>query len=369
MKGSIVERETKNGKKYYIVIDLPKGADGKRKQKWFSSYDTRKEAERDLPYKLIECEGYKNSDDLLFKTLSNDYLMRVEQHIAKSTYKRYTSCIKLINSQIGNIKLKKVDPFIIQDYFQFLRNKGYAFATIQKHKAVLGQVYAYGIEMQLVKTSPIPKLKNSTRNQYEEKNVWNAEQVKMFLTAIEKELIYIPVVLASTTGMRQGEITGLKWSDIDFEKKILYVQRSKDFDGTLKSPKTNMSKRSIHLTDFCITALKNHNKQQKVNALKYGKDYIKSDFVCTMKKGKPMNNNYITKTFPRKVEQNHFERIRFHDLRHTFATICLTNGVHAKVVQEILGHSKIQVTLNTYSHVIPSVHEESMIKIGKAFNF
>lgn len=180
--------------------------------------------------------------------------------------------------------------------------------------------------------------------------------------------MYIPVLLAGTTGLRAGEICGLKWKDLDHENKTMRIQRAKDFDNTLKVPKTKASKRMIHLMDWVVEDLKKHQLSQKSKRLQFGKAYIKSDFVCTLDDGTPISTNYLTKTFPRKIKQHNFSKIRFHDLRHSFATISLANGVHPKVVQEILGHSNIQVTLSTYSHVIPVVHSESMSKITQAFS-
>ena len=178
----------------------------------------------------------------------------------------------------------------------------------------------------------------------------------------------MPTLLAAMTGMRAGEILALKWKDIDFDNNSLRVSKSKTFDDTLKSPKNKSSKRPINLMPAVVSALQEYKTVQKKNKLRYGIDYFKSDFICTLDNGKPMSTNYLTTTFKRKVKQYHFIQIRFHDLRHSFATISLTNGVHPKVVQEILGHSSIKVTMDTYSHVIPTMHQESMSKIEQAFN-
>lgn len=372
MKGCIVEKKNSKGKKkYHIVVDLPKKEGAKRKQKWFSSWNSYRDAENALPNILLEVRGYsyESSNNLPFKQVIEDYLISSENELAKSTYKRYTSCCNLIKEELGHIPIKKIEPCMIQDYFKLLKNKKkFSTATIQKHKSVLQQIFQYAIELRIIDHSPVPKLRIATNHAETEHDTWSSEQIRMFLNCVKGEPIYIPVLLAGTTGMREGEIVGLKWKDIDFQNNTLSVLRSKDFDNTLKVPKTKSSKRKIHLMDWVVEELKKHQTSQKSKRLKYGKKYVVSDFVCTLDNGKPLSTNYVTKTFPRKVTQNNFSKIRFHDLRHSFATISLANGIHAKVVQEILGHSSIQVTLNTYSHVIPTVHSESMDKLTKAFS-
>lgn len=371
MKGCISCRKTKKGeKRYYVIVDLPTAPGEKRKQKWSKAFLSHKEATKALPNILLEVQAsnYTSSQLLMFHTVIQNYLSKCEGELAKSTYKRYKSCCKLIDEELGLYPIKKLEPHMIHQFFERLKKKDYTPNTIQKYKAVLQQIILYATELRIIDHSPVPKLKVRGQSSNTEHETWSKTQLHDFLRCLKGEPIYIPVLLAGTTGMRCGEIVGLKWKDIDFETNTLRVMRSKTFDDSLKIPKTKASKRPIKLIDWVADELKKYQLSQKTNRIKYGKDYIKSDFVCTLENGKPLNTNYVTKTFPRKVAQHHFDKIRFHDLRHTFATIALANGIHPKVVQEILGHSNIKVTLDTYSHVLPVVHTDSMEKITKAFS-
>lgn len=375
MRGSIVERKNTKGKKiYYIVVDLPKVPGAKRKQKWFSSFNnnkwtTRKQAEADLPKILVQVQGasYMSHDKVVLAQVIDDYLFNNQSDLAKATYKRYLSCCKAIKDELGHVPIQKVQPQMIQEYFKKLRAKGLQPSTIQKHKVVLQQIFNYAITMQMIQYSPIPKMKIRSTSRTSEYETWSIEQIEEFLRHIKGEPLYIPVLLATKTGMRCGEILGLKWKDVDFDKKTLYVRRAKTFDNSLKTPKNDTSKRPIELMNDLVTELKAHQLSQKKKKLSLGKEYVKSDFICTLDDGTPIKTNYVSKTFPRKVKSLKFPKIRFHDLRHSFATIALANDIHPKVVQEILGHSDIKVTLQTYSHVIPTLHKDSIDKIEKIF--
>lgn len=370
MKGSIVQRKTSKGKKkYYIVVDLPRLPNEKRKQKWFSSWDTQKAAEQALPNILLQVQGasYVQNDKLVLAKLIDDYLYRAEHGLAKSTYKRYLSCCNRLKEELGAIQVQKIQPYTIESYFAKLQKEGLKPNTLKKHRMVVKQVFAFAKELNIINDAPVPKLTisdSSTENEFE---TWNATELQRFLMDIKNDPLYVPVLLAGMMGIRQGEIAGLKWKDIDFDKATLYIKRAKTYDGSFSKTKNKSSRRPVRIPSFVLEELKAHQLSQKKLRLYFGKEYYKSDFVCTLRDGKPLTTNYIAKTFPRKVKQHKYPPIRFHDLRHSFATMALSNGIHPKVVQEILGHSDIKITLQTYSHVIPVMHGDSMDKIEKMF--
>ena len=370
MKGSIVSRKNSKGKsKYYIVVDLPRLPGEKRKQKWFSSWDTQKAAEKALPSILLKVQGqsYVQNDKLLFSKLIDDYLYRAEHGLAKSTYKRYLSCCNRLKKDLGALQVQKIQPYALENYFANLQKEGLKPNTLKKHRMVVQQIFSFAKELQVVSSMPVPKLKISDGTGGNEHETWNATELHHFLLQLDQQPLYIPVLLAGMLGMRAGEIAGLKWKDIDFDKKTLYVRRAKSYDGSFTKTKNKSSRRPLALSSFIVEKLKMQQLRQKKLKLSYGPSYFKSDFVCTLEDGTPITTNYISKTFPRKVKQYNFPSIRFHDLRHSFATIALSNGIHPKIVQEILGHSDIKITLQTYSHVIPVLHGDSMDKIEKMF--
>lgn len=368
MKGSIVQKKYGKKVKYYIVVDLPRQKGEKRKQKWFGSWDKKRDAEAALPEYLLQVQStnYRTSSNVTFSDLAKDYLYRNQNVLAKATHRRYSFCVKEMDKHIGHYKLNEIEPYTIEQYFKKLIESGLKPSTVAKHKTVLQQIFKYALELRMIQHSPVPKLKVKGQAEINHET-WSASEIRQFLAHIYGESLFTPVLIAATTGMRLGEVIALKWKDIDIDKGLLTVRKSKDIDNTLKNPKNKASRRLIHLMPEVLDMLKKHKNQQKKNRMQYGSEYKVSDFICTLDNGKPLTANYVSVMFKRKIEQYNFTHIRFHDLRHSFATISLSNGVHAKVVQEILGHSTIRTTLDTYSHVLPTVHQDSMDIITQAF--
>ncbi len=370
LKGSIVEKKVSGKSRYYIVIDLPKLKGQKRKQKWFPCGTSYREAEAMLPQILLDVQSknYISAKNVRFKDVADDYLFNNHKHLAASTYKRYSGIIKELNLVFGETPVQSIEPYLVEQYIKTLIKRGLAPTTISKYRVVLSQIFQFANELHLIKTIPLAKMKikgNSTTYTFQ---VWSPTEIDQFLSAIADTPLYMPVFLASQTGMRLGEVLALKWSEVDFNNRQLTVRYSLALDGSLKTTKTKKSRRTIKLMNSTLSTLEKWKLTQKKNKLLHGTDYHKSDFICTFEDGKPVSRNYVAVTFPRKVKQLNFSKIRFHDLRHSFATIALSNGVNAKVVQEILGHSTIRTTLDIYSHVIPTMQTQSVEVLEKAFN-
>lgn len=181
----------------------------------------------------------------------------------------------------------------------------------------------------------------------------------------------MPIILALATGMRRGEILGLRWSRVDFENKSISVfdQLKKDGEGKWElSPqlKTSTSYRTIDIDDDTIEILKQHKKQQEKDKMKIGPDYLDNNLVCCTSIGDSIKPTYLRTVFYRTIKKSGVKKISFHGLRHTHATLLLQSGVHPKVVQERLGHRSIQTTLDTYSHIIPGIQEIAATSIQKS---
>jgi integrase len=194
---------------------------------------------------------------------------------------------------------------------------------------------------------------NPPRSLKKEITPLNEEEVNRFFKTIEGHPLEAIFVLAVTTGLRRGEILGLHWKDIDLEKRTLEVKRSLALTKggpVFNPPKTTKGKRSVGLSRVCVKALIKHKSRQKNNVL-----------VFPNQEGEPRrSNNVLNYTFDRIKKKGNLPDIRFHDLRHTCATLLLGKGVHPKIVQEMLGHSTISITLDTYSHVLPNLQKEAV---------
>lgn len=164
--------------------------------------------------------------------------------------------------------------------------------------------------------------------------------------------------------MRKGEILGLRWSDIHFEQQYVRVQRTVSYiegRGYVETePKTAKGRRQISLPPFALDKLRQYRLQQIEQHLKVANNWVERDLIFCNQRGDYLDPRYLLQLFDRLLKKADLPHIRFHDLRHSAATIMLSMGVHFKVIQEILGHSSSRVTLDIYAHVLPAMHEEAM---------
>jgi integrase len=191
-----------------------------------------------------------------------------------------------------------------------------------------------------------------------EKTVLTPEQSRQLLSEVKEHALECFLTLALTTGMRVGELMALHWTDIDLTQGSLQVRRTVNYikgHGYVESdPKTSRSRRRIKLPRFAVETLVKQQAQQRAG----NEGWIEQGLVFTNALGGHMARTTIRETFNRILKKAGLPHVRFHDLRHSAATILLSWGVHPKVVQEILDHSQISMTLDTYSHVLPSMQDE-----------
>jgi integrase len=174
--------------------------------------------------------------------------------------------------------------------------------------------------------------------------------------------LYVPVMLAVTTGLRRGEILGLRWSDLDLTEGVLTVVQSLEQtkDGLrFKPPKTHRSRRSIALPAITLETLRSHRAKQAAEKLSLGTAYEGNDLVCPRPGGSPWPPDMLSTAFAAFVRRSGLRHFRFHDLRHSHASHLLRAGVHPKIVSERLGHSTVGITLDTYSHLLPGMQENA----------
>jgi len=360
----------KRGSKWCIVVDLGKDpVTGKRKQKWYSGYKTKKEAEKDLADIITRIEKGQVADakNMVLKEYLEMWLEDYAYHnVAPTTYESYVDAVRNVVSRLGNIKLSKLRPHHIQGFCShLLKNSELSTTTIRYYYSVLNIALNTAIKWQLVPTNPCKGVTPPKKNQ-PKMTVLTEEQANQLLEGAKDTSLYLPVVLALTCGMRRGEILGLKWDDVDFDTKTIYVQRNLTMvkgKTSIRAPKTEQGKRSITMTKITARALKEEKKKQAQNKLTLGTRYKDNGFVCCWDDGTHYRPDYITHAFPKLLKKLELPKIPFHNLRHTHASLLLLKGVHPKVVQERLGHSSISITLDTYSHLMPSMQKEAAEKI------
>ena len=196
------------------------------------------------------------------------------------------------------------------------------------------------------------------------------EQVRVLLCAASGDRLEALWVVAVHTGLRQGELLGLKWKDLDLDSGKLTVQRSLSFDRTLNPPKRKNSRRTVTLTQTALEALRSHRARQNEERLRAGTEWTDMGFVFPNRIGKPMDaNNLYHRDWKNLLKRAGFEDqgFTFHALRHTFATTLLRQNVNPKIVQHQLGHATIQ-TMDTYSHVMPNMSNVAAAALEEALS-
>lgn len=359
----------KRGKKWCFVLDVGRDPEtGKRKQKWFSGYATKKEAQRAMSEKLAEV----NRGDYIEPTKMNladllDTWLREEVKGSRSahTFDMYSTLVRNhIKPGLGSLPLDKLAPLHIQKFMSQMTGKDLSASTVNYALFVLKTALSWAVDMELIPKNPAQKItpKSKTKARM---NVWTPEEVARFLRTAKDNRYFTAFHLALSTGMRIGEILGLHWEDVDLDDGMIRVRRmleeSSEGSRIVERTKSDAGRRSIALTDESVEVLKRHRANQKQEMLILG---YRSDLVFMNMKGKPISSRGLRYHFDGCIKLAEVPKIRFHDLRHTHATLLLQQGVHPKVVQERLGHSSITMTLDRYSHVIPSMQKEAAQSLG-----
>ena len=195
---------------------------------------------------------------------------------------------------------------------------------------------------------------------------FNADESKKFLAAVEGDRLEALFVVAVAVGLRKGEVLGLYWSDIDLELEGLRIRRSlQRISGRLQfvPPKTDKSRGVLGLLAFVVRALHQHRSRQLEERRRAGGSWQESDLVFTTPTGTPLDGPGVTRRFHKILDSNELRRVRFHDLRHTSASLLFFKGVDRRTIMENLGHSQISVTSNVYTHVVPELQREAARKM------
>ncbi|MCM3444353.1 tyrosine-type recombinase/integrase [Metabacillus halosaccharovorans] len=372
MAGS-VHKDKESGKWYYMLTLYDEN--GKRKQKKKRGFKTKGEAKA----ALIEAENEVNKGTYVepsketFINFINEWYEIKKKSIPRSAKITRTYIDSYIipmfdnNVSLGNLKLVHIDKFI-KKMHEHPRDKdkiGYSPSTIKRALDVIKAALEYAVDSGLVPKNVAKKatLPKSTTN---EMKVWDEDEIETFLNCAKDDKLYILYYLALMTGMRQGELLGLRWQDIDFKNHTLTIKQVLAHSGKefYSGAKTKAGNRTIGLNSKTIEALKQHEQIIKQDKEKHGDGYIDNDLVICTTIGTPYNpSNVLNRSFKPLIEKAEVTPIRFHDLRHTHATMLLKLGENPKVISERLGHSNIKITLETYSHVLPTMQKQVATKL------
>jgi integrase len=306
-----------------------------------------------------------------------DYLEQWFEEVQKptiqlSSYIKYRSDLKNhIIPSLGHRTIRQVTPQHIQTFYTNLLKSGLSSSTVLSIHGLLHKAFNNAVTWNLVARNVFDMV-SLPRLTTKELQLLSMEQAHMLLEAAKEHQLETLLIVVLATGMRHGELRGLRWQDINFEEKYLSVRRTvgliTGYGYIEREPKTAKGKRKIILPDFVIEQLKKHRRQQEEAKQKAANTWQERGLVFCNRNGGFIHQENTMRMFRKLLEKAGLPlELRIHDLRHSAATIFLSMGVHPKIVQELLGHSQISMTLDTYSHVLPSMQQEAMDKWNTVF--
>jgi integrase len=354
-RGSI----TKRGSTWTGIVDLPPDpATGRRRQKRVTAR-TRKEIEQKVAELLAAGDkGFTDAKNLTVADYLAGWLETIAASVKPSTLRRYRDLTRLhIVPVIGGLKVGRLTPGDVQRLYanrlQTLSPTSVRHLHSLLHRA-LDDAVKWGLVVRNVCDVVTPP-----RRAHVEMRVWSAEDARRVLAAAEGDDLAALWHLALATGMRRGELLGLKWSDVNLEAATVSVRRTLSRGQTSRleefEPKTQAGRRRISLPASTVEALRQHRVLQLQHRLRLGDACHDHDYVFPNPFGEALHPNTLQRAFRALIARAGVPVIRLHDLRHTAATLLLAQGVHPKIVQERLGHTDIAMTLDRYSHVTPDM--------------
>lgn len=377
MRGHIA----KKGDRYYPVVEV-RDATGDRRRKWHAGHNTKKAAERALTELLASIDNgtyVERSKVTVAQFLRDTWLPAIGTTIRASTLQGYRLHVEAhITPTIGGLGLQAVTGAVLNGLYTRLltepstrRKDGLKPATVRRVHACLHRAFKDAVRWGYIVRNPAdhadpPKLRAAAQP---EMKTWTAGEVGSFLRTVQDDRLYAAYVLAATTGMRRGEVLGVRWADIDMDRRRLAVRQTitvVDNELIYGDPKTSRGKRVVALDVSTVAALRAHRARQAEERLAWGGGYEDEGLVFARENGRPLHPNNFSDEFDRHVRASGLPRIRLHDLRHTHITLALAGGVSVKVVSERVGHASTAFTMDQYAHVTPPMAEDAADRVASA---
>lgn len=371
------------GTAYLVRVEYPPDpVTGKRRQR-SKSFTTKKEAEKELAKWLVEIErgtAIEGSKMTVGEYLDH-WLTTIARHAVRETsYQAYETTIRVhLKPALSSVPLQRLSPARVQECYANLLAAGHSAVVVNKCHLRLSQALRQAVRWQMVSRNVCDAV-DPPRVIHKQAATWTAEDVKKFLAFADKDGYHPYWLLAITTGMRRGELLGLRWQDVDIARSRVHVRQSvtvgKKGAPIFQEPKTPKARRVIPIPVEVATALHQHRVQQNKARLACGPAWRDHDLVFTVADGGPINPGNLLRNMraiiakinkDAKKDDERLPVLTIHALRHTHATLLLQQGQNAKVIQERLGHANISMTLSTYAHVLPNMQEEAADAIGAMF--
>jgi integrase len=336
---------------------------GKKRYKWRTVKGTKKQAESELNKLLREIETGTDLEPGRLTTAEflEQWLDASRSRVGPRTWERYAQLMRLhVVPVLGSIPLGKLRPLHLERLYSKLLGKGLAARTVLHVHRVLHSSLHQAVRWQLVSRN-VAGAVTPPRPVTRDIEAIDPDQAVRLVESVKGTLLEVPVVLALGTGMRRGEVLGLRWVDIDLSSgraRIAQTLQATQEGLRFLPPKTHRSKRSVSLPAFVVEMLRRHRKEQNERRLMVGEAWHDHDLVIDRGNGEPLPPHTLSQQF-RAASKAAGLDLNFHGLRHAHASLMLAGGIHLKVVSERLGHSTIAITADLYSHVNPRVEDQA----------
>lgn len=369
-EGSVQQR----GRAWYVVVSVEEG--GRRVRRWHSGYPTRAAAEKGLRDILgrLERGEYVGPDRQTISVFLDAWMLHHETQVRANTAQTDRHMLAAwVLPHVGEKRLQSLSPADLAALYARLRRsgrrdgRGLSPKSVQNIHRVMHRALEDAVRWGLIPRNPAASARPSAKPQHREMAVWTAAEMRRFLQHIAEDRLAALWTVAATTGMRRSELLGLTWRQVDLEAARLSVVRAAVEVGSqvvYADPKTARSRRQIALDPQTVKVLRAWRRRQAENRLAYGAGWASGDSVFTREDGVPVRPAWVSRRFDTLAAEVGLPRIRFHDLRHSHATLALQAGVHPKVVADRLGHSSVKMTMDVYSHAIPALQEDAADRVA-----
>ena len=353
---------------YYAVLNYTDSL-GKRKTKWISTGLTVKGNKKRAEAILMDARRNFNPEepkvmngDILFADYMEKWLDIIKSSVAVPTFASYSTTVKKIVAPYfreKEVTLKNLTAKDIQEFYLRELERVSASSVIHYH-ANIHKALKYAVKIDLIDVNPADKVERPKKDRYVG-SFYDADEVNALFEVAKGSKLELPILFGAFYGLRRSEAIGLKWDAIDFDQNTITIRHtvtSCDLDGkrilvAADTTKTKSSMRTLPLVPFMRERLLALKEEQEDNRRLCGRSYIKDyiGYVCVNEIGDLIKPHYVTESFPKLLKANGLRHIRYHDLRHSCASLLLANGVPMKQIQEWLGHSDFSTTANIYAHL------------------
>ncbi len=343
--GYIASKRGKDGKPRYYAVYKDRGG----KRRWEAAGRYKKDAESLLQRRESEVRTGVKPDDIIFSEFADKWLREyAAAHVRPRTFEDYKMAVGVhLKPFFGDLTLKEICPEHVDTFKAMKLREGKAPATINKQLVILGSMMKRAVVWRYIRENPVQYVSRVKQTRHE-MDYLTPDEIRRLLEAASPD--YVPVfATAVLTGARQGELLALRWGDLDLERRVLFIRRTYSPQHGFNEPKSERGRRAVKVTPVLAEILREHKEKTGGKA---------GDLMFTNRAGNPIDGtNLLAQEFHPTLERAGLRRVRFHDLRHTYAALQIALDENFKFIQQQMGHASITTTMDLYGHLLPEASE------------